>query len=451
MYELKLILTSLLLLVLVTCIFQYKYFFSDHNNILASSSNVNKRLINTLIEDIRKINLLNGEDDDTSRNINMLPLRETFNGKHGLKEKTLSKKALGNENVEKENKKLQKKKLIMISLGLYNNKQGEEMRGIPWNYNFTDMDGSTCPVSHCQITYNKSMLDQSDAVYFDGRIIHEFDIKQLREWRSRSSNQIWMWVMHENPNFTYYNVSHFDQFFNWSITFRPSSDIYAPYFGITKLKNDEPRPLAGTNFAEGKDKKVLVIISHCTKYRMNWIKKLKQFINVDLYGACKNVINPELPHCYRGTDHCNKLMQRYKFYLAIENFYCEDYVTEKYYKNGLVNHIVPIVLNGGNFSNTYQVFLPNSYINIEDFKDVKDLGSYLNYLDKNNTAYNSYHEWSYHYRIELKNTLCDVCKALWDNDNDKRRRRRELKLSTFWNKDSLCQSYDEPKFQKYVL
>ena len=436
MYDLKFILTTLILLVFVTCIFQYRFFFLNEPNNITASSDGNKIEIKTLLQDIRKLNLLNNdynnkEEHETSRR-NLPPLGEALNGEH----------------VGKEEHKTPRKKLVMISLGLYNNKQGEEMRGIPRNYNFTDMDGSTCPISHCQITYDRSMLDKSDAIYFDGRIIHELDIKKMKEWRLRSSDQIWLWIMHENPNFTYYNVSHYDQFFNWSVTFRPSSDIYAPYFGITKLKKEDSKPLVGTNFAEGKDRKVLVVISHCTKYRMDMIKKLKQFIDVDLYGACKDVINPELPHCHRGTEHCDKLMQRYKFYLAIENFYCEDYVTEKYYKNGLVNHIVPVVLNGGDFNNTKQVFLPNSYINIEDFDDMKSLGSYLNYLDKNDTAYNSYHEWSYNYKIELKNTLCDVCKALWDHDTA--RHSKKLKLSKFWNKDLLCQSYEKPKFQKYL-
>ena len=349
---------------------------------------------------------------------------------------------------------IKKRKLIMISLALYNaQKNIGEMRGVPFAYNFTDVDGTQCPVSNCEVTYNRSRLDESDAVLFDGRIIHEFDIKHLEEMRGRSRQQIWLWMMHESPQFTYYNVSDFDGFFNWSMTYRPSSDIYAPYFGITRLREGDPKTHSKKrkNFADNKDKKVLAIISHCTDYRMNMIRKLKQFIDVDLYGACKDLINPELPHCQRGTEHCITLMQRYKFYLAIENGYCEDYVTEKYYKNGLIRHIVPILLNGGNYSNTEQVFLPDSYINIEDFKDMKSLGEHLNYLDQNDTAYNGYHDWRFRYRVELKNGMCNVCKALWEHDVDKERimKSQELELSSFWSKKS-CISFEKPRFQKYL-
>ena len=419
MNELKLVYIALIMLALIACLSQYQAIRETKITVLPG---VNVIDFKTILQNVRNLYLLPRE--------------------------RVSKTGY-DENAKRSNQlEDSKKKLIMISLGLYDKEKGKEMKGIPVNYNFTDMDGSPCPVSHCQVTYNRSKLDESDAVYFDGRIIHELDIKQLKELRLRSSEQIWMWVMHENPNFTYYNVSDYDQFFNWSVTFRPSSDIYAPYFGIKKLQSGDYRPSLGKNFAEGKDKKVLVIISHCTKYRMDMIKKLKQFIDVDLYGACKDLINPELPHCHRDTNQCTKLMQRYKFYLAIENFYCNDYVTEKYYKNGLIRHIVPIVLNGGNFSNTKQVFLPKSYINMEEFDSMRSLGTYLNFLDKNDTAYNIYHKWSYHYRIELKNTLCDVCKELWNNDKEKKG--KELKLSSFWSKNLLCQSYEEPKFQKYL-
>ena len=123
--------------------------------------------------------------------------------------------------------KKKKKKKIFISLGLYNDRK-EILRSIPYDYDFTDTDGTACPVNHCETTYDRTKVNSSDAVYFDARVIHELDIAILEQLRSRSTSQIWMWLMHENPNFTYYNVSKYDRFFNWSATYRPSSDIYIP-------------------------------------------------------------------------------------------------------------------------------------------------------------------------------------------------------------------------------
>ncbi|XP_066928687.1 alpha-(1,3)-fucosyltransferase fut-5-like [Clytia hemisphaerica] len=404
------------------------------------------------------------------------------------KPKTASSAKFENKKHAKNISKRKTKKLIFISLGLYNDRK-EVMRSIPSDYNMTEMDGSKCPINECQITYDRTLINQSDAIFFDGRIIHELDIEILKRLRSKSESQIWIWMMHENPNFTYYNITQYDQFFNWSATYRPSSDIYIPYFGIQKLPPSQylkqrdaqtmghhsvtpftfgrtltPGHKGGQkktpslkhrqlpylkNFAEGKDKKVLVVISHCDEYRMQMIRTLRQYIPVDLYGGCKDIINPELVQCHRDSPECEALMKRYKFYLAIENFYCTDYVTEKYYLNGLIRHIVPIVLNGGNYSDNENVFLPKSYINIEKFDTLKKLGEYLNYLDKNDTAYNEYHQWSYEYSVEPKHCMCKVCKALWDHEEIDRPI-KTLKLSDFWDAEKLCQSYDREKFQKYI-
>ncbi len=40
-----------------------------------------------------------------------------------------------------------------------------------------------------------------------------------------------------------------------------------------------------------------------------------------------------------------KLLQDYKFYLAFENTYCRDYISEKFW-NALKQDIVPIVMGG---------------------------------------------------------------------------------------------------------
>ena len=37
--------------------------------------------------------------------------------------------------------------------------------------------------------------------------------------------------------------------------------------------------------------------------------------------------------------------------------------------------------------------IPSSYINVLDFKSVKQLAEYLHYLNRNDTAYNEYFKW----------------------------------------------------------
>lgn len=56
------------------------------------------------------------------------------------------------------------------------------------------------------------------------------------------------------------------------------------------------------------------------------------------------------------------------------------------------NDMVPIVL--GAYKEDYENALPpHSYINVDDFKSIRQLTDYLTYLNKNDTAYASYFAW----------------------------------------------------------
>ena len=58
---------------------------------------------------------------------------------------------------------------------------------------------------------------------------------------------------------------------------------------------------------------------------MFWLISLQ----VDIYGSCGNYSCPRTAKCF------NKLDTEYKFYLAFENSNCKDYITEKFFVNGL--------------------------------------------------------------------------------------------------------------------
>ena len=55
---------------------------------------------------------------------------------------------------------------------------------------------------------------------------------------------------------------------------------------------------------------------------------LSQHIDVSIYGRCGRL------QCSRGnaTDACRHRIKDYHFYLAFENSFCPEYVTEKLYK-----------------------------------------------------------------------------------------------------------------------
>ena len=99
-----------------------------------------------------------------------------------------------------------------------------------------------------------------------------------------------------------------------------------------------------------------------------------------------------------------------KVYFALENNYCDGYVTEKF-QNALMGFAIPIV-NG--WRSSYDELLPGSYIHVDDYKhDLSKLANHIDYLLTNETAFFEYHKW----RTELevfgwnhdRNLQCQMC------------------------------------------
>ncbi len=60
--------------------------------------------------------------------------------------------------------------------------------------------------------------------------------------------------------------------------------------------------------------------------------------------------------------------------------------------NSKRHQMVPIVL--GAYKEDYISTLPpQSYINVDDFRSIRQLATYLKYLDRNDTAYAAYFAW----------------------------------------------------------
>ena len=65
--------------------------------------------------------------------------------------------------------------------------------------------------------------------------------------------------------------------------------------------------------------------------RLQYAQELAQYIGVDIYGACGSL---RCPRTSGGT--CFDMLDtKYNFYLAFENSNCQDYITEKFFVNGL--------------------------------------------------------------------------------------------------------------------
>ncbi|KAM3176739.1 hypothetical protein ACTXT7_005900 [Hymenolepis weldensis] len=140
--------------------------------------------------------------------------------------------------------------------------------------------------------------------------------------------------------------------------------------------------------------------------RVEFAHSISQFIPVDIYGAR----NKPLP---RKGNPFEYVSRRNKFYLAFENSNCRNYITEKVTFNALQHDMVPIVL--GAYKEDYEAVLPpHSYINVDDFKTIRELTDYIKYLDRNDTAYAKYLTWKeYGKIIDPIRMDCRLCGFLY--------------------------------------
>ena len=156
-----------------------------------------------------------------------------------------------------------------------------------------------------------------------------------------------------------------------------------------------------------KSKLVAWFVTHChtESRREDYVKELKQYIEVDVYGPCGSLKCADRVH----RESCYPMLTKdYKFYLSFENAKCRDYVTEKFYK-ALRHYVVPIV----NGAADYTQFAPEgSFIHIRDFESPQHLAKYLQYLDKNQAAYEQYFEWRKTNVPSYTNGWCQLCEML---------------------------------------
>lgn len=100
--------------------------------------------------------------------------------------------------------------------------------------------------------------------------------------------------------------------------------------------------------------------------------------------------------------------------MAFENsFYCQDYITEKFFRNGLLNYAIPVV-KGARKENYLNHNIQNSaFLYVDDYKSVKSLVNYMLYLHENQNEHNKYHKWGSEYEIRVKyDHWCELCNKL---------------------------------------
>ncbi|XP_066999052.2 glycoprotein 3-alpha-L-fucosyltransferase A [Anabrus simplex] len=291
---------------------------------------------------------------------------------------------------------------------------------------------SHCPVDTCTITANKAEAADADLILYKDHFVNP--------GVQRPPRQVWALYFLECP----YHTQHvkFNDVFNWTATYRRDSDIVAPYerwaYYDERVKQN---PRMEHNYAANKTRKVAWFVSNCgaRNRRLQYAHELQKYISVDIFGACGTKKCPR-----SSANKCLEMLDReYKFYLAFENSNCKDYITEKFYVNGLGRNVLPIVM--GARPEDYARSAPyRSYIHVDEFDSPKELAAYLHRLDSDDDLYNTYFRWKG--TGEFINTyfFCRVCAMLHDDFPLKSYR----DINDWWRGPGTCTSGSWRKMPK---
>ncbi|XP_073336513.1 4-galactosyl-N-acetylglucosaminide 3-alpha-L-fucosyltransferase 9-like [Pagrus major] len=272
----------------------------------------------------------------------------------------------------------------------------------PFGFKF-DLSCSDFHITKCHLTDDKTLYDKAHGVFFHHRDIHgnmENLPKEPRPWFQK-----WVWFNMESPTNSG-PMSELDHLFNLTSTYRLDANIPVPYGHLEPVTpEDESFKLPA------KDKLVCWIVSNWNAQfrRVQFYNKLKEHIQIHTYGRA-------FGHELSGEDY-SKVISSCKFYLSFENSVHKDYITEKLYTPMNLGSI-PVVL--GPTRQSYEDHIPgDSFIHVDDFSTPKELAERLLYLDKNDSEYTGYFNWTNRFKVQGasfgRTHACNTCRYLQHN------------------------------------
>ncbi|XP_078487670.1 3-galactosyl-N-acetylglucosaminide 4-alpha-L-fucosyltransferase FUT3-like [Ciona intestinalis] len=283
----------------------------------------------------------------------------------------------------------------------------------------------------CIVTYDQNDLNRAEAVILHFNVATKHGIPDKSR---RKPNQMFTFYSMENP----WSVSVlrsmsfkvFDNYFNWTMSYRRDSNIYCPYiawfeedglFNGDTSKHYSQQVVKDILSKKQSDVLAWCLVSNCgstpgAKIRQVLVQEMENAgLTIDKRGGC---FGKPL------SQDISVFGVKYKFYLAFENgVHCRDYITEKLWSNSFVGGVVPVVW-GSKREDIEAVAPVGSFILYEDFNSSAELVKYLQYLNTNDTAYAEYFNWRLkqptieefpliEYKGYRRNTgLCQMCRLL---------------------------------------
>ncbi|CAG9137059.1 unnamed protein product [Plutella xylostella] len=328
---------------------------------------------------------------------------------------------------------------------------------------------NNCEYKNCFLTANRSFFEsitKFDAILFHGKELSG-EKTTVTLPQSRSPKQKYIFATIESANNYPVCDAVYDGFFNWTWTYRLDSDVRWGYLTVLDMEGRVVGPKVDMSWRpmnetiddevrgklKTKSKAVAWMVSNCRTrslrelYALDLRKNLSALnLELDIYGACEG-----LKSCPKNrAQDCNrKILNNYYFYLAFENSFSVDYVTEKVL-NAMDNLVVPIVYGDANYS---RFLPPGSYINAREFSP-EQLADTISNLMSNSSQYEEFFSWRRFYRIVETTSNADVCN-LCAAMNDHKKFMSESVYSNFrewWNdKDQECPDRRKNLVWKYTF
>ncbi|XP_062380233.1 alpha-(1,3)-fucosyltransferase 7-like [Sardina pilchardus] len=261
----------------------------------------------------------------------------------------------------------------------------------------------TYSIPKCILVDDRSWFPRADFVVFHNRDLIA-GTWELPTERPRPPHQRWVWFSMESPG-NNGNLRPFAGYFSYTMSYKRNSDFYIPYGRLVPKA-----PVKGVTVDDfiPKHKSSLacwVVGNFSPKHRRTSVyNQLKNVIQVDVYGdpfnkpLSQSSLLPTISRCY--------------FYLSFENSEFKDYITEKFWDNALLGGAVPVVL--GPPRADYEAVAPKgSFIHVDDFSSVEELGTFLKDLAEDKERYASYFTWHLNYSLQTlgkwEKVMCSIC------------------------------------------
>lgn len=237
-----------------------------------------------------------------------------------------------------------------------------------WSRGNESLKTMNCEFQNCflvdEVDYFQDITDY-DVILFNAVEMHD---SFLDTPGIRSDNQVYIFLSLESAANYPITDERYNSFFNYTWTYKLNSDLVYPYLIIRNKTSTVIGPSQHMHWIktenmvsvsdafqarlETKKNAAAWFVSNCwaTNHRLEYVHDIrialsKYNLTLDIFGGCGE------KKCHQNKfEECLDMIETdYFFYLAFENSFCEDYVTEKL-MYALDHFAVPVVFGGADYS-----------------------------------------------------------------------------------------------------